>query len=64
MSIQARLETLTEKHQALEAALHEERSHAAADEYRISDLKRQKLAIKDQMAQLQQLTLQPEQLHS
>ena len=64
MSIQARLETLTEKHQALEAALNEERNHAAVDDYKISDLKRKKLAIKDQMAQLEQLTLQSEHMHS
>ena len=64
MSIQARLETLTEKHQALEAALNEERNHAAADDVKISDLKRRKLAIKDQMAELQQLTLQSEHMHS
>lgn len=53
MSIEARLETLTERHHALEAALAEERNHAAADEIRIADIKRRKLAIKDQMAQLQ-----------
>jgi hypothetical protein len=57
MSIEARIGTLSQKHQALEAKLAEERSHAAYDEQRISDLKRQKLAIKDQMTQLQQHTL-------
>jgi len=61
MSIQARLDTLTEKHQALEAALSEERSHAAFDEQKISDLKRQKLAIKDQMVMLSTQTLGPDQ---
>ncbi|MEM9837930.1 MAG: YdcH family protein [Pseudomonadota bacterium] len=53
MSIEARLTTLTERHHALESAIAEERSHAALDEIRINDLKRQKLAIKDQMAELQ-----------
>lgn len=53
MSVEARLETLTERHQALEAALSEARRHASQDEIKISELKRQKLAIKDQMVQLQ-----------
>jgi len=53
MSIHARLETLNERHEALETALAEERNHAALDEIRISDLKRRKLAIKDEMVALQ-----------
>ncbi|MEO1656304.1 MAG: DUF465 domain-containing protein [Pseudomonadota bacterium] len=59
MTIQARLDTLVERHQALEAALQEERSYPAFDEEKISEIKRQKLAIKDEM-----LTLQSETLHS
>jgi hypothetical protein len=58
MSIEARIDTLSQKHQALEAALSEERNHAASDERRISDLKRRKLAIKDQMVMLQRQTLE------
>lgn len=58
MSIEARLETLNEKHQALEAALAEERRRPAHDDQVISDLKRRKLAIKDQMAQLSGQSLQ------
>ncbi|GGY50351.1 YdcH family protein [Parvularcula lutaonensis] len=61
MSIEARIDTLSHKHEALEAALAEERSHAAANDLRISDLKRRKLAIKDEMEQLRQMTLQPDQ---
>ena len=53
MSIQSRLETLSERHEALKSAISEERTHAALDEIRISDLKRQKLAIKDEMVALQ-----------
>ena len=59
MTIQARLDTLTERHQALEAALQEERSYTALDERKISDIKRQKLAIKDEM-----MSLQTGKLHS
>ena len=57
MSIEARLETLEERHQALETALQEERSFASADDQRISEIKRQKLAIKDEMLSLQTGTL-------
>jgi hypothetical protein len=52
MSLQARLESLSERHQALEAALEEERRHAAMNEQKISDLKRRKLALKDEMTSL------------
>jgi len=62
MSIQARLDTLHERHQALDAALMEERNRAAFDDLRISDLKRQKLAIKDEMSSLHELIeIPPEQ---
>ena len=64
MNIQARLETLVERHQALEAALQEERSYASFDEDKISAIKRQKLALKDEMLTLQSETLQSETLHS
>ena len=57
MPIQARLDTLVERHQALEAALQEERSYAAFDEQKISEIKRQKLALKDEMLTLQSATL-------
>ncbi len=57
MSIQARLDTLTERHQALDAALAQERRHAAFDDQRIAELKRQKLAIKDQIEGLRSATL-------
>ncbi|MEM1380764.1 MAG: DUF465 domain-containing protein [Pseudomonadota bacterium] len=56
MSIDARLETLNERHEALESAIAEERSHAAMDDIRLHDLKRQKLAIKDEIAVLQTQT--------
>ncbi|MEE4209004.1 MAG: YdcH family protein [Parvularcula sp.] len=61
MSIQARLETLAERHQALEAALNEERRHAALDELKISDLKRKKLALKDEIATLHSMKDLPTQ---
>ncbi|MEM9837997.1 MAG: DUF465 domain-containing protein [Pseudomonadota bacterium] len=59
MTIQARIDTLTQRHQALEAALQEERSYLALDEQRIGDIKRRKLAIKDEM-----MSLQTGKLHS
>ena len=56
MSIQARLDTLAQRHQALEAALAEERRHAAFDDIRVTALKRRKLAIKDEINALLQKT--------
>ncbi len=53
MSIEARLETLNERHRELETKLSEERRHPAFDDIRVQDLKRKKLAIKDEMAALQ-----------
>ncbi len=53
MSIEARLETLHQRHRELESALNEEANHPAFDEHKIQDIKRKKLAIKDEMAQLQ-----------
>ncbi len=52
MSIESRLETLTQRHQELEAALHNEKTHPAFDETKLSDIKRKKLAIKDEMEAL------------
>ena len=52
MSVEARLETLNERHKELEAALHEETMHPAFSESKLVDLKRKKLAIKDEMEAL------------
>jgi hypothetical protein len=52
MAIQARLETLDRRHQELEAALHEEINHPGHDALKVLDIKRRKLAIKDEMETL------------
>ena len=52
MSIDARLETLGQKHAELETQLHQEMKHPALDQVKVHDLKRRKLAIKDEMTTL------------
>ena len=52
MAIEARLESLGQQHQELEAALDEEMTHPAYDELKVHDLKRRKLAIKDEIETL------------
>ena len=49
MALEARLESLGQQHKELEAALNEEMMRPAYDELKIHDLKRRKLAIKDEM---------------
>ncbi|MGE0408082.1 MAG: YdcH family protein [Amphiplicatus sp.] len=49
MATSAHLDTLTQRHQELEAEIASEMKHPSHDEYRITELKRQKLKIKDQM---------------
>jgi hypothetical protein len=53
MSLQDRIETLREKHAALERAIDEENSRPHPNDDAISDLKRQKLRIKDEIFQLE-----------
>ena len=52
MSSQDRIETLRERHAALERAIDEESRHPFPNQDAISDLKRQKLRIKDELVQL------------
>jgi len=47
-----RLDTLKAKHAALDAAIEEENHRPLPDTTKIHDLKRQKLKIKDEMAQI------------
>ena len=49
MSSQDRIETLRERHAALERAIDEESRHPFPNQDAISDLKRQKLRIKDEL---------------
>jgi hypothetical protein len=53
MSQQDRVEALKEKHAALERAIDEENSRPLPNDEMISDLKRQKLRIKDELYQLE-----------
>ena len=52
MAIKAHMETLTQRHQELEAAISDEAKHPAHDDLRLVELKRQKLRIKDQIEEL------------
>jgi hypothetical protein len=53
MSQQDRIEALREKHAALERAIEEENRRPLPNDDMISDLKRQKLRIKDELYQLE-----------
>ncbi|MEM9714999.1 MAG: DUF465 domain-containing protein [Pseudomonadota bacterium] len=52
MSIEGRLAELERKHKALEDALSEEEKHAAPDAAKISDMKKEKLKIKEEIEKL------------
>ena len=55
MSQQDRIEALKEKHASLERAIDEENRRPLPNDDMISDLKRQKLRIKDEIYQLERL---------
>ncbi|HUI16092.1 MAG TPA: YdcH family protein [Alphaproteobacteria bacterium] len=52
MNIAERIDSLKAKHAALDAAIEEENNRPLPDATKIHDLKRQKLKIKDEMAQI------------
>ena len=52
MSLADRIESLKEKHQTLESALETEHHRPHPDDIEIAELKKQKLAVKDELAQL------------
>ncbi len=52
MSIEERIEALKQKHALLERAIDEENHRPRPDPDTLSDLKRQKLRIKDELFQL------------
>lgn len=52
MAIKAHMETLNKRHQELEAAIASETKSPAYDDLRVVEMKRQKLKIKDQLAEL------------
>ncbi|MGB0681958.1 MAG: YdcH family protein [Magnetovibrionaceae bacterium] len=51
MSVDERIESLRAKHTALESALDRENQKPLPDDIVINDLKKQKLRIKDQLAE-------------
>lgn len=52
MNLEARIRELSDRHKRLEAAIEAEQKHPAGDEIRMHELKRKKLRIKDEIAQL------------
>jgi hypothetical protein len=52
MAIEARIRELGVRHQTLERAIEDEISRPAADAVRVTDLKRQKLRLKEEMESL------------
>jgi hypothetical protein len=53
MTLAAHLAELTEKHRLLERRIREEMARPGADDIEITQLKLQKLKLKDEMAKLQ-----------
>lgn len=51
--IDARLETLSRRHTALEDAIHQEEAHPYHDELKIKALKHEKLKLKEEMRRLE-----------
>lgn len=54
MNTEAHIESLKAKHASLEAEILQENQRPIPDSIRVSELKRQKLRIKDEIARLQQ----------
>ncbi|MGI9169696.1 MAG: YdcH family protein [Caulobacteraceae bacterium] len=52
MAIEARIRELGVRHQTLERAIEDEMSRPAADAVRLTELKRQKLRLKEEMETL------------
>ncbi len=55
MTMQARIRELNNRHAILETKITKELTHPSRDQIRISELKRQKLALKEQIANLKKL---------
>ena len=52
MSLQGHIAELSRRHQVLEKQIETEKAHPAADPVKLSELKRRKLQIKDEMSRL------------
>ncbi|MEM7428409.1 MAG: DUF465 domain-containing protein [Pseudomonadota bacterium] len=53
MNLEAHLNELSEKHKLLKAEIEEEMMSPSADSLKITEMKRRKLKLKDEMARLQ-----------
>jgi len=56
MSLQGHIVELQRRHEALERELEEEQNHPSSDDTRVTELKRKKLQLKDEMKKLEQET--------
>ena len=56
MSLQDRIESLRARHRSLEEAIDQEINRPMPNDETLTDLKRQKLRIKDEIAQLEHTT--------
>jgi hypothetical protein len=56
MAIDARIRELGNRHRSLEAAIQEELSRPAVDSLRLTELKRRKLKLKEELEQLRTAT--------
>lgn len=54
MAMEAHLETLSQRHQELEAAIASEMKHPSHDDIKLQEMKRLKLRIKDEIRELRQ----------
>lgn len=54
MSMQSHLAELEKRHQALEAEINECLAHPAVDDLKLTELKRRKLQLKDEIVRLRQ----------
>ena len=53
MSVESHLAELERRHEALKREIQEAQSHPSFDEFEVTQLKRRKLHIKDEIAKLQ-----------
>ncbi len=63
MSLQAHLVTLKKRHEALQKDIETELNHPGSDDLKITELKRKKMAIKQEMQRLQAEPGMPAELH-
>lgn len=57
MALDAHIEQLGQRHRELDEAIIEEMSHPGFDEFRVSEMKREKLRLKEELEQLKADTL-------